>query len=271
MTIYLYALEKGIDERIRYESLIFSLSSRPISLKIAPSVGLPRTSLSFDQLTVELSAPINCSSSLLPSKWKSTTLILFWVSVPVLSVKMILTAPIVSQACIFLTKLFSFAIVFMENAKARVTERGSPSGTATMMTITAPMRNFTSVRSVSADHAKVCSPNAKSQCTRLRMINIREAIVKAAILIRAARPFSCSCSGVIFSTSIEACRVVFPISVSSPTFSTTPSPVPCSMVVPRRSRLGAKPEPWYSLSMGYLGTARDSPVMVASETIISMA
>ena len=73
---------------------------------------------------------------------KSCTCILFWVSVPVLSVQMTVTAPMVSQACSFLTRLFDFSMRRMLSAKASVTVMGSPSGTAITMSVTAIMKYF---------------------------------------------------------------------------------------------------------------------------------
>ncbi len=53
---------------------------------------------------------------------------------------MLLAPPIVSQAYNFLTKLLSFNICFTETAKDKVTERGSPSGMATTMTVIANIK-----------------------------------------------------------------------------------------------------------------------------------
>jgi hypothetical protein len=62
------------------------------------------------------------------------------VRVPVLSEQMLLAPPIVSQAYIFLTRFWSLSIFFTENARERVTERGSPSGMATTTTVIPRMR-----------------------------------------------------------------------------------------------------------------------------------
>ena len=48
-----------------------------------------------------------------------------------MSEQIILAPPIVSQAYILLTKLFSLAILSTEKAKLSVTARGNPSGIAT--------------------------------------------------------------------------------------------------------------------------------------------
>ena len=51
----------------------------------------------------------------------------------------------------------------VENANANVTDRGKPSGTATIITTTAPIKNCTSVSNVSQVNSKTCSPKAKFQ------------------------------------------------------------------------------------------------------------
>lgn len=55
--------------------------------------------------------------------------------VPVLSEQIQFAPPIVSQADIYLTKLLSNNIFLTENAKERVTAKGSPSGMATTITV----------------------------------------------------------------------------------------------------------------------------------------
>jgi hypothetical protein len=63
------------------------------------------------------------------------TVILFNVSVPVLSEQIESAPPIVSHAYNFLTKLLSLSIFFTENAKDKVTARGKPYGIATTITV----------------------------------------------------------------------------------------------------------------------------------------
>ena len=155
VTIYFLALENGILESTSYSLRILSDFSSPMDFRMAHSVGLPRGRPLFDQLAVELMAPIISIISLSSSFTSlSTTVILFWVSVPVLSVNITFTAPTVSQACIFFTRLFSLAIVFIEKAKANVTDSGRPSGTATMITTIALIRNASSLVSVAMVHSK---------------------------------------------------------------------------------------------------------------------
>ena len=77
----------------------------------------------------------------------SSTRNLFLVRVPVLSVQMTVAAPIVSQACSFLTRLFSLSIFLILNAILMVTLMGNPSGTATTMSVTA-MRSESRVKTI---------------------------------------------------------------------------------------------------------------------------
>ena len=65
------------------------------------------------------------------------------VSVPVLSVQMVVAEPIVSHDLRILTRLFSFIIFDEEIERARVTASGRPSGTATARTVIAIMMDLT--------------------------------------------------------------------------------------------------------------------------------
>lgn len=75
---------------------------------------------------------------------KFVTVILFSVSVPVLSEHIVLAPPIVSHALSHLTKLFSSFILPTEYANAMVTASGKPSGTATTIIVTATIKKFSS-------------------------------------------------------------------------------------------------------------------------------
>ena len=70
----------------------------------------------------------------------SATCILFCVSVPVLSVQITVTAPIVSQAWSLRTRLLFFSIRRMLSARLSVTAIGMPSGTAMTISVTAIMK-----------------------------------------------------------------------------------------------------------------------------------
>ena len=64
----------------------------------------------------------------------------FSVRVPVLSVQITVTAPMVSQACSFLTRLLLFSMRLIFRASDSVTAIGKPSGTAITMSVTAIMK-----------------------------------------------------------------------------------------------------------------------------------
>ena len=72
------------------------------------------------------------------------TVILFSVRVPVLSEQMWVAPPIVSADERVLTKLFSFYIFLEAKLKEIVTAKGSPSGMATTITVTAIIKVFKS-------------------------------------------------------------------------------------------------------------------------------
>ena len=97
-------------------------------------------SLSFEDndnsavVLADIASKSSSSSSQLRAK--SFTCILFWVSVPVLSVQITVTAPIVSDACNFLTRLLLLSIRRILRANDNVTAIGSPSGTAITIMVT---------------------------------------------------------------------------------------------------------------------------------------
>jgi len=66
----------------------------------------------------------------------ATTLMTFWVSVPVLSMQMTEALAIVSQEPRIRTRSFSAVIHLVAKARARVTAKGRPSGTATTTNVT---------------------------------------------------------------------------------------------------------------------------------------
>mmetsp|Transcript_1866 Transcript_1866/g.4523 ORF Transcript_1866/g.4523 Transcript_1866/m.4523 type:complete len:286 (-) Transcript_1866:483-1340(-) len=79
-----------------------------------------------------------------------TTVIREVVRVPVLSLQMVVALPIVSHALRCLTRFWSLSIFLTLNARAIVTARGSPSGTATTKMVMPVMTN----------------PRISDQCTR---------------------------------------------------------------------------------------------------------
>ena len=77
---------------------------------------------------------------MLSSLFTSKTVMRFSVSVPVLSVQITVTAPIVSEACNLRTKLLLLSMRRIFSAKANVTAMGNPSGTAITISVTAIMK-----------------------------------------------------------------------------------------------------------------------------------
>ena len=78
----------------------------------------------------------------------SATCILFCVRVPVLSVQITVTAPIVSQACSLRTRLLFFSMRLMLSARLSVTAIGMPSGTAITISVTAIMKYCSTVSAI---------------------------------------------------------------------------------------------------------------------------
>ena len=76
------------------------------------------------------------------------TVISFCVSVPVLSLQMLLAPPIVSQLARFLTRFYWSFILLTENARAIVTANGRPSGTATTIIVIAIMNALITIYNV---------------------------------------------------------------------------------------------------------------------------
>lgn len=87
------------------------------------------------------------------------TVIIFYVRVPVLSEQISLHPPIISQLDNYLTKLLSSFILLTLNAKLIVTAKGSPSGTATTIIVTAII-NADTISLADSVHKKQCFPNA---------------------------------------------------------------------------------------------------------------
>eukprot|EP00897_Mesotaenium_endlicherianum_P006364 jgi/Mesen1/5756/ME000292S04843 len=122
-------------------------NSRP-RFRMAVSVGVP--------MTLTFTDPSGClCSSTSPLEFVNmlsrttsltfhvvTTVILLAVSVPVLSLQMVVADPMVSHAASLRTRALSAIMRFMAKASVSVTARGSPSGTATTMMVTATAKKY---------------------------------------------------------------------------------------------------------------------------------
>ena len=185
----------------------------------ASSVGSPMRSPPSSTPSLHRVIPFKnslCSSfprSFFPSSFwlvkQLSTVILFWVRVPVLSEQTTLTAPSVSTEGSFLTMVCTFTILVTLNARQIVTTAGSPSGTA------ATARDM-AVISISIRFLFCTSAMTKraAQRSRDRMLS--------------SFPSSPSlfCSGVSSSWLSLMREAIFPISVSIPVAVTIPSPRP---------------------------------------------
>ena len=200
---------------------------------MAPSVGFPiavYSPLFSSMKAVEFNAAAmaNFSSA---STEQYCTLILFCVKVPVLSVQITVAAPIVSQACILRTSVWSAVILRMLYASESVTLMASPSGTATTISVTAIIKKLNRILRLSSVASKVRIPNERS--LTVRAMNVAPAIMKPALPMNLLSLLSCLFRGVSPPVISEAWRAVLPSSVSSPTFSTTNTPSPWVTLVPR--------------------------------------
>ena len=102
---------------------------------VSSNFSFGRSLLPFTKLARATDGSVQVKS--VPLVYIARAVILFAVSVPVLSVHMVVAQPIVSHASRVLTKFWSFIILFEEKARASVTARGRPSGTATAKTVIA--------------------------------------------------------------------------------------------------------------------------------------
>ena len=132
-------------------------------------------------------------------------------------------APIVSQACIFRTRLLVESIRRIFNARLNVTLIGNPSGTATTIRVTAIIKYCKVAFNAGSQSAKVWKvEKGYTSITSLikKMANANPATEKPILPIRLASLVSCMFRGVGSVLCSVLCRATFPISVSSPTLST---------------------------------------------------
>ena len=144
------------------------------------------------------------------------------VSVPVLSVQMTVTAPIVSQACIFRTRLFVRSMRRIDMASERVIDMGSPSGTAMTMIATDTINIWSTSCEVSSQLPSERDP-ARYDLTSMTA-KIVAASAMPALPIRCDSRVSWRSSGVGSSFAREACSVTRPASEASPTAVATKTP-----------------------------------------------
>ena len=163
----------------------------------------------------------------LPSIYATSTVILFWVNVPVLSEHITETEPIVSHASFLVTKAFILAIFCIVIAKVIFIIVGSPSGTAATINATQTV-NAVFIPSIESKNANTFDVSTLSPFNTIFTtinINSRPAIALEILAIIVPKFPSFIWSGVS-SSSFDRCLAISPIWVLSPIEVTTIIPVP---------------------------------------------
>lgn len=207
----------------------------------------PHLSVEFRSRKLSLSLEVSIWTVFSFQNW--VNVILFMVSVPVLSEHILSAPPMVSHAYIFLTRLLSFNIFLTETARDRVTERGRPSGIATTTTVIARIKKLmSSFRSVELFHF----PSIIFYMVNLtkRTIRIAMAENRPNFPISSATSYNLACRGVAYYSSWVRRALIFPIQDCSPTTNTMILPYPVSTLVPLR-RMGEGISWEFSISSVY--------------------
>ena len=190
-------------------------------------------------------------SSRCPATSSAVTVILFSVSVPVLSEQMTVTEPSVSTAGSFRISALRFSIFCAPSASAMVTTAGKPSGTAATAMLTA-------VRNISLNPSPRIIPSAKITTT----------ITNAATARTRPRWSMRFWSGVGSDSTVWIIAAIAPSSVFIPVSATIPAPRPYVMIVPMKAMLRRSPivTSFASRASVTFSTGSDSPVSAASCT-----
>ncbi len=190
----------------------------------AHSVGSPSALSSLLRDASEQSAMAAATASLSPVE--STTVILFWVRVPVLSEQMTWVQPRVSTAVSFLITALCWLIFVTPMERTTVTTVASPSGMAATASDTATMNVFS--MTVRASPLSLSSPRAMKRLKRKMNTHITRTIFESIV------PSSSSffCSGVSSPAVSERAPAIFPISVVMPVLVITAFPLPYTTVDP---------------------------------------
>ena len=163
--------------------------------------------------------------------YRSVTVMLFCVNVPVLSVQMQVALPITSQEARVFTKLLSSFILFTLYARAIVTANGRPSGTATTIIVTAIKKAFI-ISYSDYMHIKQWFP----KIIWIIKWTMRAPIVKAATIVPITPISSAIDSSFYYKgvAGLSSSKLAFnlPSWVFMPTAQTTIFPVPSIIFVP---------------------------------------
>ena len=194
------------------DRLFFGHPSFCASLTNAHSVGSPTASPFSSGSASEQSAMTDTRRFIsLPSCF--TTVILFWVSVPVLSEQITCVQPSVSTAVSFRITAFRFDILVTPMESTIVTTAASPSGIAATARLTATIKVFKMFCGV--------TPSFKMPTTKITAQMASTITLK--ILLSW---FSRFCSGVLSSADCVRTWAIFPISVFIPVPVITARPRP---------------------------------------------
>ena len=148
---------------------LFDQATRAAS--VGSPVTLPSASISASQQSaIEVARRISSSAK------QSTTVILFWVSVPVLSEQIICAHPSVSTAVSFLIIAFLLDILVTPIERTTVTTAARPSGIAATARETAIMKesSITLGSNPSPRDLKICTPNTITEIPSTSQVSIFE-------------------------------------------------------------------------------------------------
>ena len=153
-----------------------------------------------------------------------TTVILFWVRVPVLSEQMVCVQPRVSTAESLRIIAWRLAILVTPSESTMVTTATRPSGMAATASETATIkvssRAVGSVRTLPTPWRMISTPKITTQMTITMMVRMRLSSA------------SFTCSGVSSSLASARAPAILPISVFMPVPTTTARPRPYTTVEP---------------------------------------
>ena len=194
------------------DRLFFGHPSFCASLTNAHSVGSPTASPFSSGSASEQSAMTDTRRFIsLPSCF--TTVILFWVSVPVLSEQITCVQPSVSTAVSFRITAFRFDILVTPMESTIVTTAASPSGIAATARLTATIKVF----------KMFCGVTPSFKIPTMKITAQMASTITLKILLSW---FSRFCSGVLSSADCVRTWAIFPISVFIPVPVITARPRP---------------------------------------------
>ena len=220
-TLIIFRIESNGASPIRLYPFILSASPSEIaSLTSAHSVGSPTASPFSPSFASEQTA-IAVASNFSSADERSTTVILFCVSVPVLSEQIICVQPSVSTAVSLRITALRFDILVTPIESTIVTTAASPSGTAATARLTATINVLSNALNVTLGTMR-----------RISTANTTTHTPSTSTLKILLSWFSFFCRGVSSSFAAASAPAIFPISVSMPTAVTTATPRPYDTELP---------------------------------------